>query len=137
MKIKQLSIFLENKTGSLFEVLDILDENDINLRALSIADANDFGILRMIVDEPVMVKQLLQENDLLVKDSEIVAIEMDDRPGSLASILKVLKNNVIDLEYFYAFANEKTNKANLFLHTADLDSLIEVLQENGIKILKF
>ena len=86
MKIKQLSIFLENKTGSLFEVLDILDENDINLRALSIADANDFGILRMIVDEPVMVKQLLQENDLLVKDSEIVAIEMDDHPLQMQMI---------------------------------------------------
>lgn len=134
MKIEQLSIFLQNKIGSLSEPLEVLSDNDINIRAMCMADVSEFSILRLVVDNPQKGKKVLEENNFLVKITEIVGVEMDDSPGGLTSVLKVIKNHDINLEYLYAFTHDKTDKAILLLHTDDIDNLITVLSENNIKI---
>ncbi len=112
-KITQLSIFLENKVGKMYQVLDLLAQNDINIRALFLADTNEFGILRLVVQDPVKAKEILEKNNYIVKNTPIVGAELDDTPGGLSSILKILKDEGIDLQYLYAFTHEKTEKAIL------------------------
>ena len=125
MKVKQLSIFLQNKKGSLYDVLETLSEHDINIKALSLADTSDFGILRVVVDNPQKGEKILEEN-YLVKTTDIVAIEMTDSPGGLSSVLKTIKENNLDLEYLYAFTHDKKDKAILLLHTDNLNALIKL-----------
>lgn len=135
MKIKQLSIFLQNKEGSLYDALEILTKENINIKALSLADTSDFGILRIVVDNPKRGIKILKENNFLVKPTDIIAIEMNDTPGGLASILGIIKKNNINLEYLYAFTHDKTNKAILLLHTDNLDKLISSLEKENIVIV--
>ncbi|KZX15859.1 ACT domain protein [Methanobrevibacter cuticularis] len=135
MKIKQLSIFLENKKGRLWKALDILDKGNINIRALSIADTSDFGILRILVQNPGIAKELLESNNFIVKIIDIIGIELDDTPGGLSRVLKVLNDNDINLEYIYAFTHEKTEKAILLLQSEDLDLLIKTLKTNDLTIV--
>ncbi|MCR5026259.1 MAG: acetolactate synthase [Methanobrevibacter sp.] len=134
MKIKQLSIFLQNRMGSLSKPLEVLSENDINIRAMCMADTSEFGILRLVVDNPIKGKEVLEENNFLVKITEIIGVEMNDAPGGLTSVLNVIKENNIDLEYLYAFTHDKADKAILLLHTDDIDNLIDVLTEKNITI---
>ena len=135
MKIKQLSIFLENKEGRLWHALDTLAKENINIRALSIADTSDFGILRIIVHDPDKAKKVLENNNFIVKIKNIVGIQLSDTPGGLASVLKVLNDNKINLDYLYAFTHDKSEKAILLLQADDLDGLIQILDENSIKIV--
>lgn len=135
MKIKQLSIFLQNKMGSLSKPLEVLTVANVNIRAMCMADTSEFGILRLVVDNPEKGKQTLEENNFLVKITEIIGVEMNDAPGGLASILEIIKENSIDLEYFYAFSHDKSNKAILLLHADNIDKLISILTENNIKIV--
>ncbi|MDO5850210.1 MAG: acetolactate synthase [Methanobacteriaceae archaeon] len=135
-KIKQLSIFIENQTGALYNALNVLAEGGINIRALSLADTSEFAILRLVVQDPIKGKELLESKDFIVKDVPLLAIELNDVPGGLASILKVLDDENIDLEYIYAFTHEKTSKAILLLHTSDLDQLEEVFTENNIALVQ-
>lgn len=135
MKIKQLSIFLQNKEGSLYDALEILTKENINIKALSLADTSDFGILRIVVDKPEKGIEILKENNFLVKPTDIIAIEMNDTPGGLASILGIIKKNNINLEYLYAFTHDKTDKAILLLHTDNLDELISSLEKENIIIV--
>ena len=134
MKIKQLSIFLQNRMGSLSKPLEVLSENDINIRAMCMADTSEFGILRLVVDNPLKGKEVLEENNFLVKITEIIGVEMNDAPGGLTSVLNIIKENNIDLEYLYAFTHDKADKAILLLHTDDIDNLINVLTEKDITI---
>ncbi|SDA67339.1 acetolactate synthase [Methanobrevibacter millerae] len=134
MKIKQLSIFLQNRMGSLSKPLEVLSENDINIRAMCMADTSEFGIIRLVVDNPEKGKEVLEENNFLVKLTEIIGVEMNDTPGGLTSVLEVIKENNIDLEYLYAFTHDKADKAILLLHTDDIDNLIDVLNNNNITI---
>lgn len=135
MKIKQLSIFLQNRMGSLSKPLEVLSENDVNIRAMCMADTSEFGILRLVVDNPEKGKEVLEENNFLVKITDIIGVEMCDAPGGLTSVLKIIKDNEIDLEYLYAFTHDKKNKAILLLHADELDKLISVLEESGIVIV--
>ena len=135
MKIKQLSIFLQNRMGSLSKPLEVLSKNDINIRAMCMADTSEFGILRLVVDNPEKGKECLEKNSFLVKITEIIGVEMNDTPGGLTTVLNVIKNNNIDLEYLYAFTHEKEGKAILLLHSEDIDELITALKENGITIV--
>ncbi|MDR0900097.1 MAG: ACT domain-containing protein [Methanobrevibacter sp.] len=135
MKIKQLSIFLENKKGRLWKALDTLAIGNINIRALSIADTSDFGILRIIVQDPEIAKKLLEEKDFIVKVIDVVGVELEDTPGGLSGVLKVLNDNNINLEYIYAFTHEKTEKAILLLQAEDLDLLIRTLKDNNLTIV--
>ncbi|MBE6499699.1 MAG: acetolactate synthase [Methanobrevibacter thaueri] len=135
MKIKQLSIFLQNKMGSLSKPLEILSEAKVNIRAMCMADTSEFGILRLVVDNPIKGKEALEENNFLVKITDIIGVEMDDTPGGLTSVLKIIKENDIDLEYLYAFSHEKVEKAILLLHADNIDKLIRVLEKNNIVIV--
>lgn len=136
MKIKQLSIFLQNKMGSLYKPLEVLTVADVNIRAMCMADTSEFGILRLVVDDPIKGKEALEENNFLVKITDIIGVEMNDTPGGLTTVLRVIKDNLIDLEYLYAFTHEKEGKAILLLHADDLDKLINTLDDNNITIVK-
>ena len=135
MKIKQLSIFLQNRMGSLSKPLEVLTVADVNIRAMCMADTSEFGILRLVVDDPLKGKEALEENNFLVKITDIIGVEMNDTPGGLTSVLDIIKENLIDLEYLYAFSHEKEGKAILLLHAEDIDNLISVLTENNIPIV--
>ncbi len=135
MKISQLSIFLENKEGRLWNALDALANGGINIRALSLADTSDFGILRIIVHDPEKAKKILEENDFIVKIIDVVGVELDDTPGGLANVLKLMNDNKINLEYIYAFTHEKTEKAILLLQSKDLNLLISVLKDHNVSIV--
>lgn len=135
MKIKQLSIFLQNRMGSLSKPLEVLTVADVNIRAMCMADTSEFGILRLVVDNPEKGKEALEQNNFLVKMTEIIGVEMNDSPGGLTSVLNTIKENNIDLEYLYAFTHEKKDKAILLLHTDDIDGLINILNKNNITIV--
>ena len=135
MKIKQLSIFLQNRMGSLSKPLEVLTVADVNIRAMCMADTSEFGILRLVVDDPEKGKEALEQNNFLVKITEIIGVEMHDAPGGLTSVLNIIRDNNIDLEYLYAFTHEKEGKAILLLHADDIDALIDVLNKNNIPIV--
>lgn len=135
MKIEQLSIFLENKKGRMRKALDVLAQNGINIRAMSIADVSDFGILRLIVPVPDKAKKLLEDNNFLVKVGDVIAVEMSDKPGGLNSILKILDDSNINLDYLYAFVDEKEERAIVLLHPEDVDGSIKALSEGGAVII--
>ncbi|MEE1129464.1 MAG: acetolactate synthase [Methanobrevibacter sp.] len=135
MKIKQLSIFLQNRMGSLSNPLEALSDADVNIRAMCMADTSEFGILRLVVDDPLKGKDVLEKNNYLVKITDIIGVEMNDAPGGLTTVLKIIKDNLIDLEYLYAFSHDKAEKAILLLHADNIDKLIETLGENNIPIV--
>lgn len=135
MKVKQLSIFIQNEIGSLSKPLEVLSNNNINIRAMSMADTSEFCILRLVVDNPVKGKEILEKNNFLVKIIETIAIEMNDTPGGLTEILKILKENNINLEYLYAFTHEKQGKAILLLHSDNINDLIDALNKNNVVIV--
>lgn len=135
MKIKQLSIFLENRKGRMKNALDVLEKGGVNIRALSIADTSDFGILRLIVPEPIVTKKLLEANNFIVKTGEVIAVRMPDHPGGLGEILGILDENNINLEYLYAFVEEKDEMAIVLLHPENIDAGIEVLKKGGAQIV--
>lgn len=135
MKIKQLSIFLQNRMGSLAKPLEVLTVANVNIRAMCMADTSEFGILRLVVNDPEKGKEALEENNFLVKITEIIGVEMNDAPGGLTTVLDIIKDNLIDLEYLYAFSHDKADKAILLLHSDDIDKLIDVLTKNNIPIV--
>ncbi len=122
--------------GSLAKPLEVLTVADVNIRAMCMADTSEFGILRLVVDNPEKGKEALEQNNFLVKMTEIIGVEMNDAPGGLTSVLKIIRDNNIDLEYLYAFTHDKADKAILLLHSSDIDKLIEVLENNNITIVK-
>lgn len=133
--VDQLSIFLENKEGRLLNTLDIIEELKINIRALSIADTSEFGILRLIVTDPEMVKEKLEEKDFIVKITKVVAVSIDDEPGGLNKILRLLKDNDINLEYLYAFVEQKTYHAIVLLRLENMEDGLKVLEDGGAEII--
>jgi len=135
MKVKQISIFLENKKGRLYEALKVLSEAGINIRALAIADTSDFGILRLIVNDPEKAKSALENAGFTVKITPVLAVEVDDRPGGLAEVLKYLYDADINVEYTYAFVEKSGEKAVVVLRTNNLDKTISVLKEKGVTLL--
>ncbi len=135
MKVEQISVFLENKAGRLAEVARILGEAGVNIRALSLADTTDFGILRLIVNDRQKAKQVLKDAGFTVGITEVIAVEVSDEPGGLARILVPLSENGINVEYMYAFVEKSSNKAVLIFKFENLEKAIDVLKENGITIL--
>jgi hypothetical protein len=132
--IKQISIFLENKSGRLAEVLNILGKNNIDLIAISISDTTDFGILRLIVNKPEEAEKVLQESGCTVNSTEVLAVSVEDKPGSLAEVLAVLARESIDIEYLYAVGKD-TRGAVVIVRVNDLDRAIKILTENKIELL--
>jgi len=134
MKIRQLSVFIENKVGRVKEITDILGRNNVNIRALSLADTSDFGILRMIVDDFSRAIKVLKDHGFIVKESYVVAVEVPDKPGGLAAVLDLLSAHGINVEYMYAFFEKPMDKALLIFRFENPDKAISLLEENGIKV---
>ncbi|MDD3754273.1 MAG: ACT domain-containing protein [Methanobacterium sp.] len=135
MKIKQISVFLENRKGRLWKALNVLSNAGVNIRALSIADTSEFGILRMIVPEPELAEEILVQNNFVVKVNDVIAVEVSDEPGGLDAVLGLLNNADVNVEYIYAFVEKKTNKAIVVIRTEDLNASIQVLDDGGVTIL--
>ena len=135
MKVEQLAVFLENKSGRLAAITRILSDNDINIRALSVADTADFGILRLIVDQTDKAKQVLKNAGFTVGLTDVVAVEVEDRPGGLSDVLAVLNQVEINVEYMYAFVEKSSQNAVIIFRFDDADTAIEVLRNAGTRIL--
>lgn len=135
MTAKQISVFLENKPGQLSEFTKLLEKNDINMRALSLADAEDFGILRIIVDDSYKAACVLKEGGFVFSITPVLAVEIPDRPGSLVKVLDLLGDNNVNLEYTYAFTTRKKDMAYMIFRVTDNEKAIEVLNQNGIKLI--
>ena len=135
MKVEQLSIFIENKSGRLAEIARILGDTGINIRALSLADTADFGILRLIVNDREKAKQVLKEKGFTVSKTEVVAVEVPDRPGGLSEILKTLDSESINVEYMYAFVERCGENAVIIFRFDETEKAITTLQNKGFNIL--
>ena len=135
MTIKQLSVFLENKPGKLVEVLEVLSEAGVDLRALSLADTADFGILRVIVDKPELALEVLSNEGYLVRSSDVIPVAVGDRPGGLAYVLRILADADVDVEYTYVFVAHSRDKAYVILRVEDDELAIDALKKNGITLL--
>lgn len=127
MIIKQISVFLENKPGTLAAVLAVLDEHNINIRAMSVADTADFGILRLVVNEPDKVEQALKGASLAVKTTPVLAMKVSDKPGGLLAEVKKLTAAGINIEYVYAFAAPAADEARVVLKVDDLGAAEKIL----------
>ena len=135
MKITQLSVFLENKPGHLFAICKKLSDEGVNILTLSLADTNQFGILRLIVPEWERAKQILRESGCVVSTTEVVATQIADRPGGLAEILAILDAAGHNVEYMYAFAYHEAGRAILVFRFDDPDAAVKTLQEHGVGVL--
>jgi hypothetical protein len=136
MKVEQISIFLENKPGGLAGVTKVLKDSGINIRALSLADTSDFGILRLIVDDVIKAKKVLNENGFAVGRTHVIAVEVPDKPGGLHSILELLTREGINVEYMYAFVERSGENAVIIFRFDNIDQAIEVLLKAGFTVLK-
>lgn len=134
MFIKQLSVFVENKHGRLESIIDALGKKNVNIRALSIADTTDFGVLRIIVDDDLRAKEALDEVGVISKTTDVIAVYIDDRTGGLHSILKIVSDAGISVEYMYAFLGRTEGKALMVLKADDEAGAQKVLEESGVKI---
>lgn len=135
MFVKQISVFLENKSGRLAEVTRALGENDIDISALSIADTTDFGILRLIVNKPEKAEEVLKENGFTVSGTNVIAIGVTDKPGGLAKALELLDRERIGIEYMYAFVSKTEDEALVILRVEDPAKAVDSLKTNGISVL--
>ncbi|MCR5507917.1 MAG: hypothetical protein K6F34_04440 [Lachnospiraceae bacterium] len=133
MAVKQLSIFIENKHGRLSEAIKRISESDVNIRALSIGDSSDYGIVRMIVSDLDKARKLLGE-DILSKVTSVVAVKMDDKGGALYRILRVLEEAEINLKYTYAFTSNKQFGAYVVLRVDDVEATEKLLNEKGFML---
>ncbi|NLV37473.1 MAG: ACT domain-containing protein [Clostridiaceae bacterium] len=135
MFVEQISIFLENKSGRLAEVTKILGENHIDISALSIADTTDFGILRLIVNNPGKAVEILKENGFTVSSTNVIAVEVADKPGGLSKALEVLHDAKIGIEYMYAFVGKTEEDAKVLLRVDSPENAVKALEANGVKVL--
>lgn len=136
MKVEQISIFIENKSGRLAEITRILGDAGINIRALSLADTTDFGILRLIVNDAAMARDVLKQKGFTVNMTEVVAVEVPDTPGGLSSILQVLDKQQINVEYMYAFVERCAGNAVIIFRFDETDKAITVLKSESFNILE-
>jgi hypothetical protein len=132
MSVKQISVFLENKKGRLAEVTRTLSKEKINIRALSLADTADFGVLRIIVDNPERCLTVLKSNNFVAQVTEVIAVEVEDKPGGLARILEVLDADNVNVEYMYAYVEKSKDNAIVICKIDDRERALSVLNKNGI-----
>ncbi len=133
MLAKQLSIFLENKSGRLTEVTQVIGQAGINFSALSIADNSDFGILRCVVSEPDRAAEVLREHGFTVKVTDVIGLSVPNTPGSLAVVLDHLSSNGVFIEYLYSFSNGES--ANIVIRPSDLEACDRLLQEKKVDLI--
>jgi len=136
MRVEQISVFLENKAGRLAEVTRILAEAGVNIRALSLADTSDFGILRLIVNDNDKAKEALKQHGFTVGKTDVVAVEVTDRPGGLHRILDTLCRANVNVEYMYAFVQQSGSNAVIIFRFDNLDEAVRVLQDSGVMVIE-
>lgn len=135
MSIKQISVFMENRPGRLAEITRILAKNGINMRAINIADTTDFGILRMIVNDPQKAEKVLRENDMTASITDVIAISIDDKIGSFSDVMSILEDGNISVEYIYSFIGEKSAKAGIVVRTNNCEETLKLFENSGVSIL--
>ncbi|MEN6439258.1 MAG: ACT domain-containing protein [Syntrophobacter sp.] len=133
--VEQISVFLENKAGRLAEVTRILSEAQINIRALSLADTSDFGILRLIVNDNEKAKRELKAQGFTVGKTDVLAVEVSDQPGGLHHILKILQKAGVNVEYMYAFVQQSGQNAVLIFRFDNLPEALRILKENSVRVI--
>lgn len=136
MFIKQISLFVENQPGKMVEATDVLSQGGVDISALSLADTTDFGILRIIVDQPDKAVELLRERDYIVKQTDVIAAVMDDRPGGLSAVLRILAGAGVSVEYMYAFVGNRQGHAVVVMRTDAPDKAQQALEENHVTTLE-
>ncbi len=134
--VKQISIFLENKCGRLVDVTRTLGRYNINIRALTIADTSDFGILRLIVDQPDKAVEVLKSEGFMASETEVIAIEVPDQPGGLARVLEYLEEAGINIEYLYSFVEKPEEDALILMRVENIARAVEVFRVNNVKVLE-
>lgn len=135
MRVPQISVFIQNERGRLAAVARVLADEGINLKALSLADTADFGILRLITSEPDRAARILRQHNFTLRQDDVIAIEVEDRPGGLADLLDILNREDINVEYMYAFSELRTGRAPLIFRFEDPERAIEVLTTAGLSVL--
>ena len=135
MHITQISVFLENKSGRLASVTESLAKANVNIRALSIADTSDFGILRLIVDQPEEALEILKAGGFAVSATEVIAVSVPDKVGGLAEVLRIFNENHINLEYLYVFIGHSTNKAITVCRVENQEKAVAAMNKEGILVL--
>ena len=133
MSLQQLSVFVENRPGSLVSVLKTLADAQIDLNGLSVADTTEFGVLRLILSDPAKGEEVLQEAGFIVKATDVLAIDVNDTPGGLFQTADMLASHGLNIEYMYAFTTPKKGTACMILRVEDVAKAIEVLQKEGIR----
>lgn len=134
--MKQLSVFVENETGSLAKITRVLRKNHINIRAISAFDSPDFGILRVIVDKPEEGKDVLSKEGFVVRKTDVVAIELKDEPGNLDHVLNIIADHNLNMNYIYSFVIRKNNEPLMVINFDDMEKAINVLKANNIMIVE-
>jgi len=132
--LKQLSVFVENEIGSLGKVTSVLRENEINLRAIASFDSPEFSILRMIVDKPELTKEILTQKGFVVKVTEVLAVELEDKPGDLDKVLHIISRAGLCVNYIYSIVIRRERVPLLIIHLDDMDKATTILKEHGIKV---
>ena len=135
MTVKQISVFLENKPGKLADFTDVLSGNDIDMRALSLAEAVDFGIARIIVTDVYNASTVLKDAGYIFSVTKVLAVEMPDTPGSLSKVIRVLGDGGVNLEYMYAFTSKKKGTAYTVLRVEDNETAVELLRKAGYRLV--
>ncbi|MEE1014078.1 MAG: ACT domain-containing protein [Clostridia bacterium] len=135
MFIKQISVFMENRPGCLAEITQVLSDNDIDMRAVNIADTTEFGILRMIVDNPVKAEEALRSNHMTVSVTEVFAVSIDDTVGAFHQVIALLKDAEISIDYIYSFIGEKSSRAVIVVKTNDNGRSVKLLENGGVCVL--
>ncbi len=133
MSIQQISVFLENRAGQLAEITKVLADNNIDLRAISIAESTDYGVLRMIVDEPQRAKTILLDSGYIMSVTPVLAVAVPDAPGGLAPVLALLAEGKIDIEYMYSLFTHVENKAYMVFRVSDEAKFKALLDSHGIQ----
>lgn len=134
--VKQLSVFIENKPGRLMEVLQALAEKKIDIKALSLADTTEFGVIRMVVSNAEAAKEVLNENGVIVRICDMLVVAVNDEPGALMKAFAILSDNKISVEYMYAFGEKLKDSSVIAIRTDNLELSEEKLAEGGVTVLE-
>lgn len=133
--IEQLSVFVENTQGRMAEITQVIADANVDIRALSVADTSDFGILRLIVDKPDVATKALQQAGIMVSITEVIAVGIDDKPGAFSRVVSVISDAGINIEYMYAFISRSDNKAFIIIRVEDCNAGIESLKNADVTLL--
>jgi hypothetical protein len=136
MHVQQISVFLENKAGRIAEVTSVLSEIGVNIRALAMADTSEFGVLRLLLDDNQKAEKALKNRGFTVGKTDVVAVEVEDKPGGLHHILSLLQNESINVEYMYAFVRQSGSNAVMIFRFDQVDAAVKRLKEGGVKVIE-